>query len=72
MKLRIRNGFIYRDDDQIVGTLILDDPEIERAIELGTEALPAIEEFIIKVNSGKFTPRTTTRQFEALIEKHKI
>lgn len=71
MRLKIRNGFILNEDDVIIGTLTdAATYEEERIIEMGSEAIPAIEEFIASVNSGKFKPRTAVREFEKIIEKY--
>lgn len=73
MKLKVKNGVIYDlEDDTIKGTVSDDSFEIQRVIECGSEALPAIEEFIREVNSGSFKPRMTVRKFEQLLEKYSI
>lgn len=71
MKLKIRNGMVWNEDDRVIAVLTEDATEQdERTIELGSEAVPAIEEFIEKVNSGSFKPRTAVKEFENLIEKY--
>lgn len=72
MILKIRNGIIYSDEGEIIGTLVGDNAEAERVIELGSEAVPAIENFVEMVNSGSFKPRTAVKTFEAILEKHAI
>ena len=73
MKLKVKNGVIYdMEDDTIKGTVSDDSFEIQRVIECGSEALPAIEEFIRDVNSGSFKPRTAVKKFENLLEKYEL
>jgi hypothetical protein len=73
MKLKVKNGVIYdMEDETIKGTVSDDSFEVQRVIECGSEALPAIEEFVAEVNSGSFKPRTAVKKFEKLLEKYEI
>lgn len=73
MSLKVNDAMIYNEDDQIVGTVIGHvTRELRREIELGSELIPEVENFIQDVNSGKLKARTVTKKFEALLEKHKI
>lgn len=73
MKLTIRNGIIFNELGMPIGTLSDNaTAEDERAIELGSEAVPEIENFIEQVNSGKFKPRALVKTFEELVKKHEI
>lgn len=71
MRLKIRNGIIYNlEDDRIMGTISDDSPEVERIIECGSEAVPAIEEFVENVKRGKFHPKKQVKAFEDLLNKY--
>lgn len=73
MKLKVKNGVIYdMEDNTIKGTVSDDSFEIQRVIECGSEAIPAIEEFVADVNSGIFKPRTAVKKFEQILEKYEI
>lgn len=73
MKLKVKNGIIYDlDDDTIKGTVSDDSFEVDKVIECGSEAIPAIEEFVREVNSGTFKPRLAVKRFEKLLEKYEI
>lgn len=73
MIFKIRNGCLWNEDGKVIAVLTDDiTPEEERTIEFGAEAVPAIEEFVGKVNSGTFKPRSAVKEFEKLINKHKI
>lgn len=73
MKIKIRNGIIYGEEDVILGT-IADGVSgyVEKSIEAGSEALPAIMDFIDQVNSGKLKPRSATKKFEEILSKYEI
>lgn len=73
MKLKVKNGIIYdMEDETIKGTISDDSFEVQRVIECGSEALPAIQEFVEEVNSGSFKPRTAVKRFEKLLEKYEL
>lgn len=77
MRIKIRQGVIYVCDegleDRPIGTIFPNATEQdERIIECGSEAVIAIEEFVKEVNSGTFKPRTVTRRFEQLLERHAV
>lgn len=74
MIVKVRNGHIYDEDGIIIGQLTREGstPEVERVIQLGSEAIPVIEDFVDQVNSGKFKPRTVVKKFEQIIDKYKI
>lgn len=77
MKLKIKQGVIYACaegfDDRAIGTLFpIATEEDERIIECGSEVLPKVEEFIEKVNTGKFTPKTVVKEFEQLLLRHAV
>lgn len=72
-KLEIRKGIIFNQDGVPIGTLVDDDnPEYERIIELGSELIGVVENFIKQVNSGSFKPRGAVKEFERILEKHEI
>lgn len=72
MKLKIKNGIIYTEIGDIVGTIVDNSPdEVERTIEVGSKALVAIQGFVDKVNSGSFKPRSAVKEFEKLLEEYK-
>lgn len=73
MIIKIRNGIIYNEVGNPIGTILPNaTEEEERSITLGAEATPIIEDFVAEVNSGKFKPKTLVRKLEAIIEKHSI
>jgi hypothetical protein len=73
MKLKIRKGFVYNEDDVIIAVLTEGATEDdERTIEFGSEAVIAVEKFVEDVNSGSFKPRGAVKEFEKLIEKYSI
>lgn len=73
MILKTRKGFIYNEDDVIVGTLGDDSTEeIEATIEAGSEALPAIKKFISDVNAGSMKPKKAFNTFKAILDKYDI
>jgi len=78
MTLKIKkDGIIYACEegfeDRAIGTLFPNaTEEDERIIECGSEAIPIVEEFIEKVNSGKFTPKTVVKEFEQLLLRHAV
>lgn len=73
MRLKIRNGFIYDEDEKIVGTL---DPEagetVEKTIEAGSEAIPAIMTFLQNSNQGSMKPKANHKMFQAILDKYDI
>jgi hypothetical protein len=71
MKLKIRNGVIYTPEGKAVGVLSENADElITDSIEMGTELIDVVEEFIDQVNSGKLRPRSTVKKFENVIQKY--
>lgn len=75
MKLKVRNGQLINLEDNVVLATMTEegnDPEVERLLEFGAEAVPAVEQFIADVNSGTFKPRTVVKEFEKLVDKYKI
>lgn len=78
MTLKIKkDGVIYACEegveDRAIGALFPNaTEEDERTIECGSEALPVIEQFIEKVNTGKFTPKTVVKEFEQLLLRHAV
>lgn len=74
MRLKVKKGVIWDlDKNEPVGAL-LDSAteEVEREIELGSEAIPIIEQFILDVNSGSFKPKAAVAEFEKIVEKYEI
>lgn len=77
MILKVRNGFVYNQEDGNIVAVISDALsdeiaiEVERTIEFGSEAAPAVEEFIKKVNSGSFKPRAVVKELEEIANRYK-
>lgn len=76
MRLIVKNGFIYNEAGVIV--MIMADylspevqEEVERVVEFGSEAVPAVEKFIDEVNSGSFKPRSVVKRFEEIANRYK-
>lgn len=72
MILKIRNGIIEDDIGRILGSLTVNDPEVERTIELGSEALPAVENFIDEVAHGKFHKKKIYDEFLKIVGKYPV
>lgn len=77
MTLKIKKGVIYSCveglEDKPIGSLFpIVTEEEERLIECGSEAVPAIEDFVAKVNSGEFKPRAVVKEFEQLLKRHAV
>lgn len=77
MKLKIRNGVIFACEEGVeeraIGSIFASaTQEDERIIECGSEAVPAIEEFVQKVNSGEFKPRAAVKEFEQILQKYAV
>lgn len=71
MKLKVDNGVIRNEDEVILGTVTDGAPrEVQRTIELGSDLIPAVEEFINEVNTGKLRPRSAVKKFELIIGKY--
>lgn len=75
MILKVRNNMVFKEDGTCVAVLADLPPdeleEVERAIEYGSEAAPAIDNFLNQVNSGKFKPRATVKELEKIADKYK-
>lgn len=76
MILKIRNGIVYMEDGSIAAVIsdTLPDEiamEVERIIEFGSEAVPAVENFISEVNSGSFKPRAVVKKLEEIANRYK-
>lgn len=70
VKLFVRNGSIFTDDENLIGVLTENSSiEAEKSIELGSEALLSIHEFVSSVNSGKHKPREAVKKFESILNK---
>jgi hypothetical protein len=68
MILKVKNGMVWNEEGRVIAVLTPDaTEEDERIIELGSEAVPIVEEFV-----RTYKPKTTLKTFEQLIEKHKI
>ena len=76
MLIRIRTGIIYRVEEGIefpIGSLFDGASEIdEKTIECGSEIVPAVEKFILEVNSGTFKPRKVVKELEKILDRHAI
>lgn len=77
MKLKIKQGVIYACEDGIedraIGSLFpIATEEEERIIECGSELVTEVEEFVAKVNKGKFKPRAVVKDFESILAKHAV
>lgn len=75
MILKIKKGVIYACEegmeDRAIGSVFdTATEEDERIIECGSEVLPAVENFVNEVNSGKFKPRAVVRDLENVLAKH--
>jgi len=75
MILKVRNGMVFDESNTCVA-VIADLPpdtaeEVERAIEFGSEAAPALVKFMDEINSGKFKPRKIVREIEDIHNKYK-
>ena len=70
MILRIRNGNIVDDQDNIIAYMAGDFPYQERVIELGSDIIPAVEEFIANVNSGSLKPKKAVKAFEKILKDY--
>ncbi len=73
MKLKIKNNEV-RDENGIIVAILTNasNEDVERTIELGSEVIPVVEEFVDGANNNKFKPKKAFDQFERLIEKHEI
>lgn len=72
-KLKTRAGFIYNEDDVIIGTLTDSSTvEIEATIEAGSEALEAIKNFVEGTKKGSLKAKKTYDSFRALLDKYEI
>lgn len=77
MILKIKKGVIYACiegfEDKPIGSIFDSATEAEeRLIECGSEVVPAVEEFIAKVNSGSFKPRAVVKEFEQILQKYAV
>jgi len=71
MKLKIKNGVIYTPEGRAVGVLSEHaDEKITESIEMGTDLIDTVREFIDQVNSGKLRPRSSVKKFENVIQKY--
>jgi hypothetical protein len=73
MNLKIRNGVIFNEDGAVIGALTPEfaaNEQVERTIELGSDAIPEIEAIVSEINSGSFKPRSISKRLEKLIEKY--
>lgn len=75
MILKVKKGLVYNEDGVCVAVItdLPDDiaEEVERTIEFGSEAAPAIGKFIEQVNSGSFKPRSVVKELEKIADKYK-
>lgn len=72
MALKIKNSGIWNlETGQLVGYMT-DAATVndERSIELGSEFIPLIEDFVLNVNKGVFKPKTTVDQFQRILDKY--
>lgn len=76
MILKIKNGVIYSCVDGLenpIGTVFPNaTDEEERLIKCGSEVVPAVKEFIEKVNKGSFKPRAIVKEFEQILNKYAV
>lgn len=77
MILKVKKGVIYSCEegleDKPIGSLFdVATEEDERLVECGSEILPVVEEFIQKVNNGKFKPRAIVKEFEQILSKYAV
>lgn len=71
MLLKIVNGIAYDETGRMVCVMTdFSTKEDERLIELGSEAAPAIQDFVETVEHGKFTPKSVMKTFKAILEKY--
>jgi len=75
MVLKIKKGIIYACEegmeDRAVGSVFdTASDEDEQLIECGSEILPAVKNFITKVNNGEFKPRAAVKEFEQILLKY--
>lgn len=73
MKLKVKGEFLMNEEGTIIAVFTEDVTEAEeRAIELGSEAIPILENFVTQVNSGSFKPRAVVKQLEILLDKYAV
>lgn len=76
MQIKVKDRIIYAIDEGIekpIGTLLESASEFEeKIIECGSEIIPAVENFMAEVNSGKFKPRALVKEFEKILFKYAI
>lgn len=73
MKLKIRNGLIY---DEATGKIMAvstpdANEDFDRTVQLGSELIPEVENFIDGVNAGSFKKKSVVDRFTNLIERFK-
>lgn len=72
MILTIEDGFIWDEEGNMIAVLTDKATKLHtNQIELGQEAIPALQNFVARVNTGKLLPKTTVREFEELLRKYK-
>jgi hypothetical protein len=69
--LRIRHGAIVNENGDIIAFMSGDFVEEAKTIEMGSDLIPVVMEFIDNVNSGKLKPRATVKKFESILEQYK-
>lgn len=77
MILRIKKGIIYAieegQDERPIGSMFENSTELdERTVECGSEIIPVVEDFIDKVNTGSFKPRSAIKEFEQILKKYAV
>lgn len=69
MKLKVKNGFIEDEDGKIQGTVSdTATAEVLETIECGSELVGIAKDFVF--NGGSFTPKTSLREFEVVLDKY--
>lgn len=75
MKLTVRNGLVYNEDGTCVLVMADLPPEeaeaVEKVIEFGSEAAPALVKLMEDINSGSFKPRSIVKEIESIYNKYK-
>jgi len=74
-KLKIIDGLVYNEEKTCVAVMADLPPdereEIEKAIQFGSEAAPALVRLMEKINSGSFKPRQIVKDIENIYNKYK-
>lgn len=73
MKFKIKDGFLYNEEDVIIAVLTdeISDKE-ERILEATGDALVSINDFVSNVKSGRYKPKKTFDEFKRILDKYEI